>query len=149
MKLVLQRVSSAEVKVDNKIVGTIQRGFLVLVGFASSDEENDLDNVCKKIIALRVFPDENSKMNLSLAQVQGEVLLVSQFTLYADLKKGNRPSFIEAANPEKAKILYEKFVEKLKSELGERLKTGIFGAKMQISLVNEGPVTLILDTKDL
>lgn len=149
MRVVLQRVSSAEVKVEGKSVGKIQQGFLILHGFTDSDEEIDLENMCKKIIALRVFPDENSKMNLSLAQVDGSVLLVSQFTLYADLKKGKRPSFVEAAQPEKAKILYEKFVNKFKLELGEKLQTGVFGAKMQISLVNEGPVTFVLDTKDL
>ncbi|MDX1921042.1 MAG: D-aminoacyl-tRNA deacylase [Candidatus Caenarcaniphilales bacterium] len=149
MRAVIQRVSSSEVKVGGEIVGTIQRGLLVLLGVAPTDGEQELELICKKIISARIFPDEDGKMNLSLQEIGGELLLVSQFTLYADLKKGKRPSFTGAAEPDKAKALYEQLTARLKEELKGKVQTGIFGAKMQVSLVNDGPVTLVLDTKEL
>ena len=144
MRAVVQRVSSAEVKIDGKAVGSIGRGFLILLGVNASDEICDADYIVKKVSGLRVFDDENGKMNLSLKDAGGELLVVSQFTLYGDARHGNRPSFTEAALPDKAVPLYEYTVSKLKRAF--RVETGVFGADMQVSLVNDGPVTILLDS---
>lgn len=144
MKLVIQRVSKASVTVDHKIIGEIGQGFLVLIGVGKDDTEETADKYVKKMLGLRIFEDKNGKTNLSLKDVNGELLLVSQFTLYANCKKGNRPSFIEAGEPEKANDLYEYMVEKCRKEISV-VETGIFGANMKVSLVNDGPFTIILD----
>ncbi|MDD7511197.1 MAG: D-aminoacyl-tRNA deacylase [Peptostreptococcaceae bacterium] len=144
MKFVIQRVNQASVTVDNNIVGAIDRGFLVLIGVSASDTEAIADKFVKKLIGLRIFDDENGKTNLSLKDVGGSLLLVSQFTLYANCKKGNRPSFTEAGNPELANKLYEYIIEKCKGEV-EKVEQGVFGADMKISLENDGPFTVILD----
>ncbi len=144
MKFVIQRVNQASVTVDNNIVGAIDRGFLVLIGVSASDSEAIADKFVKKLIGLRIFDDENGKTNLSLKDVGGSLLLVSQFTLYANCKKGNRPSFTEAGNPELANKLYEYIIEKCKGEV-EKVEQGVFGADMKISLENDGPFTVILD----
>lgn len=144
MRLVVQRVSKAKVEVDNKIVGKIGKGFLVLVGVAENDTKEQADFLVEKLCNLRVFEDENDKMNLSIKDVDGELLVVSQFTLYADCKKGNRPSFINAAKPSKANELYEYFIGKCKN-LVNNIEKGIFGEDMKVSLLNDGPVTIILE----
>lgn len=144
MKLVIQRVSHAKVEIDNKVNGSINKGFLVLLGVTHEDTEEVADYLCAKLCNLRVFEDENGKMNLSLKDINGELLIISQFTLYADCKKGNRPSFIHAAQPDKANKLYEYFINKCKQE-GFNVQTGIFGAEMKVSLLNDGPVTIILE----
>ena len=146
MKLVVQRVLSANVIVDNKTVGKINKGFLVLLGITHSDTKEDADYLVRKLINLRVFTDENDKMNLSLQSVNGELLIVSQFTLYAETKKsGNRPSFSDSAKPDIAIPLYEYFIEECKKQVSV-VQTGIFGADMKVSLVNDGPVTIILES---
>ena len=145
MRAVVQRVAHARVDVGGKTVGSIGRGFLVLLGVHTSDEREDADYIIKKLSGLRVFEDENGKMNLGLRDVGGELLVISQFTLYGDARHGNRPSFIEAALPEKAIPLYEYTVEKLRG--GFHVETGIFGAEMEVSLLNDGPVTILLDSK--
>ena len=145
MRAVIQRVNKAAVTVDGINVGSIGRGFVVLLGVHVSDEIKDADYIVKKISGLRVFEDQDGKMNLSLSQVGGEILVVSQFTLYGDARHGNRPAFIEAALPEKAIPLYEYTVEKLRGQF--QVETGVFGADMQVSLVNDGPVTILLDSK--
>lgn len=144
MKIVIQRVANAQVEVENKVIGQIGKGFLVLLGVTHEDTQENADNLVKKLLNLRIFPDENYKMNLSLKDVNGELLVVSQFTLYADCHKGNRPSFVEAAKPEKANELYEYFVEKCRKE-NIIVQTGEFGAHMKVSLLNDGPVTIILE----
>lgn len=143
MRLVVQRVSNAKVEVENNTIGSIKNGFLVLLGVGNDDETANADYLLKKLVNLRVFTDEQGKMNLSLMDIQGELLIVSQFTLYADCKKGNRPSFTNAAPPEKAKQLYEYFVLQAKN-LGLRVETGSFGAHMKVELLNDGPVTILL-----
>jgi len=148
MRAVIQRVSEATCKVDDKITGSIYAGFLVLLGIEDADTEEDLQWLAQKITNLRVFGDENGLMNKSLADVDGNILLVSQFTLFAQTKKGNRPSFIRAARPEKAIPLYEKMIGTFEVLTGKKIATGIFGADMKISLINDGPVTIIMDTKD-
>jgi D-tyrosyl-tRNA(Tyr) deacylase len=145
MKIVLQRVSSASVKVDSKIVGSIEHGLLLLIGFSSSDTEESVLPTLEKIVKLRIFSDEEGKMNKSVLDVEGSLLLISQFTLYADTKKGNRPSFIEAARPEQATPLYEFFISEMKKRIA-KVETGIFGADMKVELVNDGPVTIVLET---
>ena len=145
MKLVIQRVSKAKVEVDNKIVGSIGKGFLVLVGITHTDTEKEADYLANKLCKMRIFEDENGKMNLSLKDVGGELLIVSQFTLYADCAKGNRPSFIEAARPEQATPLYEYFCIKCE-EQGIKVEKGVFGAHMEVSLLNDGPVTIVLES---
>lgn len=145
MKLVIQRVSKAKVEVDNKIVGSIGKGFLVLVGITHTDTEKEADYLANKLCKMRIFEDENGKMNLSLKDVGGELLIVSQFTLYADCAKGNRPSFIEAARPEQATPLYEYFCKKCE-EQGIKVEKGVFGAHMEVSLLNDGPVTIVLES---
>lgn len=144
MRAIIQVVSSANVKIDNKTVADINKGYLVLLAISESDTEDKIIKMVEKITGLRVFTDSNDKMNLNLKDVNGEVLLVSQFTLYGDTKKGNRPSFTESAKPVKAVPYYEKAVSLLKNK-GFRVETGQFGAKMQVSLVNEGPVTIIIN----
>ena len=145
MKLVVQRTLESKVEVNNKIVGKINKGFLVLCGVTHTDTEKEVDILARKLCNLRVFEDENDKMNLSIKDVGGELLIVSQFTLYADsMSSGNRPSFIAAARPEKAEPLYEYFIKKCEQE-GIHVEKGIFGADMQVSLVNDGPVTIILE----
>ena len=144
MKLVIQRVKNAKVEVNEKIVGTIDNGFLVLLGVTHSDTKETADYLVKKLCNLRVFKDENDKMNLSLKDVNGKLLIVSQFTLYADCSGGNRPSFTESAKSEYANELYEYFCEKCK-ENGIEVQRGIFGANMQVSLLNDGPVTIIIE----
>jgi D-tyrosyl-tRNA(Tyr) deacylase len=144
MKIVLQRVSSASVKVDNEIVGSIDHGMLLLIGFSSTDTEESILPTLEKIVKLRIFSDEEGKMNKSVLDVNGSALLVSQFTLYADTKKGNRPSFIEAARPEVAIPLYEFFIAEMKKRIS-KVETGIFGADMKVELVNHGPVTIVFD----
>lgn len=144
MKLVIQKVSSASVEVKEKCVGKIGKGFLVLVGVGQEDTRETADQYIKKMVNLRIFEDSEGKTNLSLADVKGEILLVSQFTLYANCRKGNRPSFVEAGDPQMAEELYEYMVEKLR-ETVPVVQTGVFGAKMKVSLVNEGPFTILLD----
>ena len=148
MRAVIQRVSEASCKVDGKVTGAIGIGFLVLLGVEEADTEDDLHWLTQKIANLRVFGDENGLMNKALADVDGEILLISQFTLFAQTKKGNRPSFIRAARPEKAIPLYNKMIAALGVITGKKIGTGIFGADMKVSLVNAGPVTIIMDTKD-
>ena len=145
MKLVIQRVTSSSLYIDGSLISQIKQGLVVLIGISKSDSENVIDKLVKKLLNLRVFEDENSKMNYSILDIEGEILLVSQFTLYADTKKGNRPSFINAADPKNAEPLYNKFLEKLHIVLGDNIKTGRFGANMQIELVNDGPVTIIVE----
>ena len=144
MKIVVQRVKHAEVKVDGKTTGKINDGFLVLLGISSNDTNQQADYLVKKLCNLRVFQDENDKLNLSIKDVKGELLIVSQFTLYADTTKGNRPSFIEAARPELANKMYEYFCEKCEDE-GIHVEKGIFGADMKVSLLNDGPVPIIIE----
>ena len=145
MKIVVQRVKEAEVKVDENVVGKIGKGFLVLLGVTHEDTKENADYLVKKLCKLRVFTDENNKMNLALKDVNGELLIVSQFTLYADTKKGNRPSFIESAAPEYANELYEYFIQKCKEENIKKVEKGVFGAHMKVSLLNDGPVTINLE----
>ena len=144
MKLVIQKVSHASVETEGASIAEIQKGFLVLVGIGKSDTKETIDQYVKKMVNLRIFTDENGKTNLSLKDVNGEILLVSQFTLYANCKKGNRPSFFDAGEPEKAQQLYEYMVEKVK-ELVPVVQTGKFGTLMKVSLINEGPFTILLD----
>ena len=145
MKLVIQRVKSSSLYIKGSLISQIKQGLVVLIGISKSDSENVIDKLVKKLLNLRVFEDENSKMNYSILDIEGEILLVSQFTLYADTRKGNRPSFIDAADPKNAKHLYNKFLERLNFILGDKLKTGKFGANMQVELVNDGPVTIIIE----
>ncbi|ALR99921.1 D-tyrosyl-tRNA(Tyr) deacylase [Enterococcus silesiacus] len=147
MRAVIQRVSQAEVKIDQNSVGKIDQGFMILLGIHQSDSVEDVAYLVRKISKLRVFEDAEGKMNLSIQDIQGSILSVSQFTLYADTKKGNRPSFIEAARPEVAIPLYDLFNKQLK-ELDIPVETGEFGADMAVSLINDGPVTIIIDTND-
>jgi len=148
MRAVLQRVTQASCTVDGEITGAIDTGFLVLLGIEDADRLDDLDWLAQKIIGMRVFGDENGMMNKALADVDGDILLISQFTLFASTKKGNRPGFTRAARPDVAIPLYEKMIEKLSALLGKKVKTGIFGADMKIALLNDGPVTIIIDTKN-
>ncbi len=148
MKVVIQRVSSASVTVDNKVISEIQKGLLVLVGIEDADTQEDIDWLCQKINNLRIFGDENEVMNLSVKDINGDVIVVSQFTLHALTKKGNRPSYIKASKPEIAIPMYEKFVSQMEKELGKNVQTGIFGADMKVSLLNDGPVTIVMDSKN-
>lgn len=144
MKFVIQRVRSASVSVDEKIVGQIQKGYLVLIGIGQNDTEETADKYLKKLLGLRLFEDEDGKTNLSLKDVQGELLLVSQFTLYASCRKGNRPSFTQAGSPDLAESLYEYLIREAK-KLIPKVETGVFGAHMEVSLVNDGPFTILLE----
>ncbi|MEH6406751.1 MAG: D-aminoacyl-tRNA deacylase [Leeuwenhoekiella sp.] len=148
MRVVVQRVSEASVMIAGNLNGAISTGFLVLLGIENTDTSEDIDWLVRKITGLRVFSDENGMMNKSIQDIHGEILLISQFTLHASTKKGNRPSFLNAAKPDVAIALYEKFVENLSKDLQNRVKTGIFGADMQVSLVNNGPITIIMDSKN-
>lgn len=148
MRAVIQRVSKASVEVEGKIVGAIENGFMVLLGVTHEDGEEDAKWLATKLAQMRVFSDEEDKMNLDISQVGGRVLVVSQFTLYGTTKKGNRPSFINAARPEQAERLYQFFTSFLEEYLGTSVECGVFGADMKVSLVNDGPVTLIMDTKN-
>jgi len=148
MRAVLQRVTQASCTVNGEITGAIETGFLVLLGIEDADTLEDLDWLAQKIIGMRVFGDENGMMNKALADVSGDILLISQFTLFASTKKGNRPGFTRAARPDVAIPLYEKMIEKLSALLGKKVKTGIFGADMKIALLNDGPVTILIDTKN-
>jgi D-tyrosyl-tRNA(Tyr) deacylase len=147
MRVVLQRVSKASVKVGAEIIGEIGKGLLILVGIEDNDTQEDIDWLATKITQLRIFEDENGVMNLSVKDIDGEMLVVSQFTLHASTKKGNRPSYIRASKPDFAIPMYEKFVQKTEELLGKKVGTGKFGAMMEVSLVNDGPVTIIIDTK--
>ncbi|MFS8541389.1 MAG: D-tyrosyl-tRNA(Tyr) deacylase [Tissierellales bacterium] len=145
MRAVVQRVSQANVKVDGKIVGEINKGLLVFLGVGKEDDEKDLDYMIDKILGLRIFEDENGKLNLSLMDIQGELLVISQFTLYGNVKKGKRPSFTDAADPDIANKYYELFIQKAR-EKGVKTEHGIFGADMKVSLINDGPVTILIDS---
>ncbi|MBC7862410.1 MAG: D-tyrosyl-tRNA(Tyr) deacylase [Bacteroidia bacterium] len=148
MKVVIQRVSSSSVKINEEIKGKIEIGFLILAGFEEADNDEDLEWLSSKIINLRIFSDSEGKMNLSIKEVNGDILLISQFTLHALTKKGNRPSYIKAARPETAIPLYEKFILLLEKDLGKKIETGEFGADMKVELVNDGPVTIVIDSKN-
>lgn len=148
MRFVIQRVTEASVSVDGGIIGRIGKGFLVLIGVSEDDSEKDADRLVKKMTGLRIFEDENGKTNLSLADVEGSLLLVSQFTLYADCKKGNRPGFARAGSPEKAEALYEYIIAKCRESVPV-VETGSFGAEMKVSLINDGPFTILLDSENL
>ena len=148
MKVVIQRVSEASVTIDQNIVAQINKGLLILVGIESEDNLEDINWLVSKIVYLRIFGDEKNVMNLSIKDSDGEIIVVSQFTLHALTKKGNRPSYIKAAKPEIAIPMYEKFVQLLELELGKKIQTGQFGADMKVALVNEGPVTIIIDSKN-
>lgn len=148
MKVVIQRVLEASVMIDGAIHNQINQGFVVLLGIGQTDDEQDINYLAQKILGLRVFSDHQGKMNYSLDDVNGEILLISQFTLFASTKKGNRPSYIDAAPPGMAMPLYEKFIEVIEASIGSRLKTGIFGADMKVSLINDGPVTIQIDSKN-
>lgn len=146
MRVVIQRVSEASVKVDNQIVGEIGKGLMLLIGVDESDENSDADWLVKKILDVRVFSDDEGKMNHSVKEINGEILCISQFTLISDYKKGNRPSYIKAARPDKAIPLFEYFKDEMKKS-GLKTESGIFGADMKVSLINDGPVTLVFDSK--
>ena len=148
MKFVIQRVTRASVAVDEQVIGSIGKGFLVLIGIGEEDDRSVADKMVKKLVGLRIFEDENDKTNLSLADVGGALLLISQFTLYADCKKGNRPSFVHAAKPEQAIPLYEYIIEKCKESVPD-VQCGEFGAYMKIDLLNDGPFTVVLDSREL
>ena len=148
MKSVIQRVSSASVTIDNNIVANINQGLLILVGIEDADSQDDINWLVVKIVNLRIFADENEVMNLSVKDIAGDIIVVSQFTLQASTKKGNRPSYIKAAKAEIAIPIYEKFITQIESELGKKIQTGQFGADMKVALVNDGPVTIIIDTKN-
>ncbi|GAB4476891.1 MAG: D-aminoacyl-tRNA deacylase [Thermoflexibacter sp.] len=148
MIAVIQRVSEASVKIDGQVKGQIGVGYAILLGIGQDDDMEDIDWLTSKIINLRIFSDEEGKMNLGLQEVKGDILLISQFTLHASTKKGNRPSFIEAAKPEMAIPMYEKTIKAFEEKLGKKIQTGEFGADMKVSLTNDGPVTIIIDTKN-
>ncbi|TDW45843.1 D-tyrosyl-tRNA(Tyr) deacylase [Flavobacterium sp. 270] len=148
MKIVLQRVSEASVTVDQKKVAAIQKGLLILVGIEDADTQEDIDWLTGKIIKMRIFGDENDVMNCSVQDVDGDIIVVSQFTLHASTKKGNRPSYLKASKPEFAIPMYENFVKSLEKEFQKKVQTGIFGADMKVSLLNDGPVTILIDSKN-
>lgn len=148
MKAVIQRVTHASVTIESEIVANIQKGLLVLIGMEEADSKEDIDWLTAKIANLRIFGDANDVMNLSLKDINGEIIVVSQFTLHAATKKGNRPSYIKAAKPEVAIPLYESFIKQMEHELGRQVQQGKFGADMKVSLLNDGPVTIIIDTKN-
>lgn len=148
MRVVIQRVSESNVKVDGEIKGQISKGLLILLGIEADDNEQDMEWLLNKIVQLRIFDDSEGLMNLSIQDVEGEFLVISQFTLHASTKKGNRPSYIRAARPEFAEPMYELFVGKLKEKSKLKVQTGVFGAMMDVSLINDGPVTIIIDTKN-
>ena len=147
MRAVIQRVSEAKVTIDGSIKDSIGKGLLILLGIEHDDTETDIEWLSAKIVNMRIFSDENGLMNLSIKEVEGEILLISQFTLHASTKKGNRPSFIQAAKPDIAIPLYEKMILQLEKDLEKKIGTGIFGADMKVALINDGPVTIIIDSK--
>ena len=147
MRIVIQRVSKASVTIEEKIKSSIAKGYLILLGIEHEDGQEDIDWLCKKIVQLRIFKDEEGKMNRSIKDIEGEIIVVSQFTLHASTKKGNRPSYIRAARPETAIPLYENFVKTLEQHLGKEIGTGEFGGMMEVALVNDGPVTILIDSK--
>lgn len=149
MRIIIQRVSEASVKIDGEIKSAIEKGFLVLLGIETEDTTHDADYLIQKLINLRVFSDADGKMNLSLSEVNGEVLIVSQFTLHAATKKGNRPSYIKAARPEQAVPLYTYFLDKTKAQFNGKVLSGEFGADMKVALINDGPVTIFIDSKEV
>ena len=148
MRAVIQRVSKASVTIDNKIYSQIQNGLLVLIGIEDADNAGDIEWLSGKIVNLRVFNDDNGVMNVSVKDINGDILAVSQFTLHASTKKGNRPSYIKASKPEFAISMYEKFIQQLSNDLGKTVGTGVFGADMKVELLNDGPVTIVIDTKN-
>lgn len=148
MRAVVQRVSRASVTVDGKIISKIETGFLILLGVEDADTQDDLEWLSRKVANLRIFNDENGIMNRSVLEVKGDALVISQFTLHASTKKGNRPSYIKAAKSPVAIPLYKQFVKRLKDDMGKEISTGIFGADMKVELVNDGPVTIVIDTKN-
>lgn len=148
MRVVIQRVIESSVTIDGKIKSSIGQGLLILLGIEDADTDEDIQWLCHKIVNLRIFPDENEVMNKSILDVGGDILLVSQFTLHASTKKGNRPSYIRASKPEFAIPMYEKFIEQLQQDLGKNIQTGEFGADMKVALINDGPVTIIIDSKN-
>lgn len=148
MRIVIQRVSEAAVLVDGAVTGAIEKGLLVLMGVEDADTDEDIQWLSNKIVNLRIFNDENGVMNLGVKEVDGAILLVSQFTLHASTKKGNRPSYIKASKPDIAIPMYEKMIRQLEADLGEKIQTGIFGADMKVKLLNDGPVTIIIDSKN-
>lgn len=148
MRLVIQKVSQSSVKIDGKIVGAIEKGYMVLVGITNGDDETLVEKMVDKLVNLRIFEDENDKLNLSLLDVNGSILSISQFTLYANCKKGRRPSFIDAAKPDVSSPLYDYF-NKMLEKKGVKVERGVFGAMMEVSLINDGPVTIILDSKGI
>ena len=148
MKAVIQRVSNASVTIENKIVAEIKKGLLILIGIEDADNQEDINWLSSKIANLRIFEDENNVMNLSVKQIDGEIIVVSQFTLQALTKKGNRPSYIKASKPEIAIPIYEKFLLQMELELGKKIQSGQFGANMKVALTNDGPVTIIIDSKN-
>ena len=148
MRAVIQRVSEAFVIVNDLAAGSIQHGLVILLGIEDSDTEKDVDWLAQKIVNMRIFSDDNGLMNKSIIDIDGKILLVSQFTLFAQTQKGNRPSFIRAAKPDKAIPLYEQVIQALETKLGKKIATGVFGADMKVNLVNDGPVTIIMDTRD-
>lgn len=148
MRVVLQRTAFASVKVDGNITGSIQKGLLVLLGIEDADSLEDIEWLSSKIVNLRIFDDDNGVMNLSVKDVAGDILLVSQFTLHASTKKGNRPSYIKASKPDIAIPMYEKMIAQLETDLGKKIQTGFFGADMKVELLNDGPVTIAIDTKN-
>lgn len=148
MIAVIQRVSEASVTIDNQVKGSINAGFMILLGITHTDTQEDVEWLSKKIVGMRIFSDEEGKMNLDLKAIEGDILLISQFTLHASIKKGNRPSFIEAAKPDMAIPLYESMIVQLEKELGKSIQTGEFGADMKVALINDGPVTIVIDSKN-
>lgn len=148
MRILLQRVSKASVKIEGEISGTIEQGLLLLLGIEAADDEKDLEWLIRKVVNMRIFSDEEGKMNLSVKDIGGEILVVSQFTLHASTKKGNRPSFINTAKPEQAIPLYEQFLKQIKIESGLKVESGEFGADMKVALTNDGPVTIWVDSKN-
>ena len=148
MRVVVQRVSQSNVKVSDDVIGEINEGLMVLVSFVDDDNNTDLEWMTKKIVNLRIFNDDEGKMNRSVRDIGGDILLISQFTLHGSTKKGNRPSFIKAAKPDFANVMYERFIKVLEQSLGKEIQTGEFGGDMKVSLVNDGPTTIIIDSKD-
>lgn len=148
MRVVIQRVSKASVSIDNRVKSSIGKGMLILLGIEDLDNVEDINWLCEKICKLRIFNDENGVMNIPVTEIDGEILLVSQFTLHASVKKGNRPTYIRASKPDFSIPMYEKFIDKLQFELEKDIKTGVFGADMQVELINDGPVTIIIDSKN-
>ena len=149
MRLLIQRVQHADVSVEGELVGSIKKGYLVFIGISDSDTEEIADKMLRKLLNLRLFEDENGKTNLAIKQVDGEVLLVSQFTLYADCKKGNRPSFTKAGSPDKANKLYQYLIDQCTKELPQKTSCGSFGADMKVSILNDGPFTIMLDSDEI